>query len=100
VIKFNPSTGVHLGDFVSAGSGGLATPTGLVFGPDGDLYVSGTTAIYKYDGSTGAFISKFVDNNPAGFQPFQGIEFGPDGHLYSVDNNGGYIRKYNGATGA
>jgi DNA-binding beta-propeller fold protein YncE len=40
ILKFNADTGVPLGVFVQAGSGGLNGPTGLTFGPDGNLYVS------------------------------------------------------------
>ena len=45
------------GDFVDAfaSGGGLNGPIGLVFGPDGDLYVSSlrTDEVVRYDGSTG-----------------------------------------------
>jgi hypothetical protein len=73
-----PNPGAFLGTFVPAGSGGLANPVGLLFGPDGkkdgklDLYVAsavqyrpgsssetfaavpGTSEVLRYDGKTGA----------------------------------------------
>ncbi len=38
--------------FVSAGSGGLVSPRGITFGPDGKLYVASTDtdSIRRYDG--------------------------------------------------
>ena len=43
-------------------SGGLTTPVGLTFGPDGDLYAAsaGTGEILRYDGESGAFLGAFV----------------------------------------
>jgi hypothetical protein len=41
---------------VFASGGGLATPTGLRFGPDGNLYVGnvGPDNVLRFDGKTGA----------------------------------------------
>jgi ELWxxDGT repeat protein len=71
--------GTFLGIFVQPDSGGLNSPFGLLFGPDGnadgrqDLYVStelyqgaafnakkDTSAILRYDGATGSFIDALV----------------------------------------
>ena len=35
ILRYNGTTGAFKAAFVSAGSGGLVTPHGLVFGPDG-----------------------------------------------------------------
>jgi hypothetical protein len=72
------SPGAFLGTFVAGGSGGLANPAGMVFGPDAsgdgraDLYVAnsalkdgivpiaGTSGVLRYDAATGAFLGTFV----------------------------------------
>ncbi len=55
--------------FVTSGSGGLDTPTSLVFGPAGDLYVVSfaNKQILRYAGDTGAFksvLTTFVSAEP------------------------------------
>ena len=72
------SPGAFLGTFVAGGSGGLANPAGMVFGPDAsgdgrtDLYVAnsalkdgvvpiaGTSGVLRYDAASGAFLGMFV----------------------------------------
>ena len=52
VLRYDGDDGTFIDDFVSAGSGGLNDPHGLVFGPDGNLYVSSflTNQVLRYDG--------------------------------------------------
>jgi len=55
---------------VPGGSGGLASPRGLAFGPDGDLYVASATGeILVYDGASGASLGVFVDASGNGGGP-------------------------------
>ena len=103
VIRYDGNTGAFIDAFVPSGSGGLDSPRGVIFGPDGNLYVSAgasTNAILRYDGSTGAFIDVFAasGNLGAAINPF-GIVFGSDGNLYATDFNTDSILRFNGATG-
>ena len=60
------SPGTLIDTFVTAGTGGLATPNGIAFGADGNLYVcqAGTANVLRFQGpygdTPGAFIDVFV----------------------------------------
>ena len=95
VFAYETDPAGALGAFVPTGSGGLVNPRGVVFGPTGDLFVSGGSGINRYNGATGAFINQFVPDN----QPF-GLTFGADGNLYATDVTGSFVTRYNGSTGA
>ena len=87
---------------MSAGSGGLASPRDVVFGPDGNLYVtsSGSTGgVLRYSGTSGSFLNAFVA--PAGnvFLPRE-LVFGPDANLYVGNFGLGNVLRYNGTSGA
>ena len=62
VLRFDGTTGAFIDAFVPAMSGGLDGPFGLVFGPDGNLYVSSssTNEVLRYNDTTGAFIDVFA----------------------------------------
>src|SRR5262249_58531810 len=59
VLHYDGLTGTFLGEFVPSGSGQLDHPTGLTFGPDGNLYVAnyalgvGHTAVLRFQGPSG-----------------------------------------------
>jgi hypothetical protein len=88
--------GAFLGTFVPGGSGGLANPNGMVFGPDPsgngktDLYVAssvlseqsgnlmaepGTSEVLRYDGTTGTFLGTFVTPDSGGLKTATFITF-------------------------
>ncbi len=118
VLRMNPYTGAST---VVAGNNGdginqpgeiqdLHRPEGLVFGPDGQLYVTSfradatdTDKILVLNPRTGAQESEInLDqvNQPRAFA--QALEFGPDGKLFvPISGNGpdtGSIRSYNVVT--
>jgi len=94
--------GTFIADFVSSGSGGMNNPTGLEFGPDGNLYVGswGTDEVLRYDGTTGSFIDAFVSSGSGGMNNPTGLEFGPDGNLYVSSYSTDEVLRYDGTTGS
>ncbi len=95
------STLKALGQFVSNGSGGLATARSSIFGPDGNLYVvsASTNAILRYD-PTGEFINAFVPSGSGGLNNPWDLVFGPDGNLYVSSTGNNEVLCYNGSSGA
>jgi len=95
---------VFSADFIDvfASGGGLDAPIDLVFGPDGNLYVTSfnTDEVLRYNGNTGAFIDVFVSAGSAGLDNPVGLVFGPDGNLYVSSNVTDEVLRYNGNTGA
>ena len=106
VQRYNGTTGVSLGTFVSGGS--LHGPVGVVFGPDGTLYISSIDngEVQRYSGTTGAFLGT-IATVPFGVDPTfgfalgpLGLAFGPDGNLYVGNDFTNDVQRYNGTTGA
>jgi DNA-binding beta-propeller fold protein YncE len=99
IKRYNQATGAFQGNFVAPGSGGLIFPENLLYGLDGNLYVSdfaGSSAL-RYDGRTGAFLDTFVLPGSGGLSEPRGITFGPDGNLYVSSFSS--ILRYDGQTG-
>lgn len=101
VARFDPVSGSSLGDFVASGSGGLNSPFGMTFDPDGHLLVasSGTGKVLKYHGTTGVFLGVFVDPGPGSLFAPVGLAVGPDDHLY-ISTSDHAVLKFHGASGA
>ncbi len=112
VLRF-PNSGHGTGEVFIDGETcncGLARPEGLVFGPDGKLYVTSfrTSAddndkILIFNGTTGAYEDKIdldVVGQPRAFA--QALLFGPGGKLYvPISGNGpdtGSVRRYDVGT--
>lgn len=103
ILGYDGTTGAFAGAFVTTGSGGLSSPTGMTFGPDGNLYVtsSSTQSILRYDGVSGDFIDVFVPTGSGGLSAPTGLTFGPDGNLYVGDSAPiNDVKRYHGTTGA
>lgn len=87
VMRFDAQSGAYVDDFVAVGSGGLAEPTGIGFGPDGHFYVGSVrdNKVRRYDGASGAFIDEFALGSDAGmiavtfiyFLPNEAFRLGP-----------------------
>ena len=79
-----------------------SVPYGVVFGPDGNLYVnsSGNNAVYKYDGASGGYLGQFVVPASGGLDGPRGMMFLPSGNLLVCSNNSNQVLEYNGVTGA
>src|SRR5437016_2904164 len=82
ILRYDERTGDFLGEFIPSGSGGLGIPDGLLFGPDGNLYVGSllTDSILRYDGITGDPLPS-AGNSGATFVPSGsgGLTFGSTG---------------------
>jgi len=100
VRRFSKQGGAPLGLFVTGGTNGeTGTAQAIVFGPDGNLYLSditnfSTSHILRYSGSNGAFISQLAE--PPGTTD---LAFGPDGLLYLACHQMNEVRRYNVVTG-
>lgn len=107
VLRFDPKKRKFLDVFIKSDDvNNLHRPEGLVFGPDGNLYItsfrrdaSDTDKILIFDGDTGKFLDKidlYVVGQPRAFA--QALLFGPDGKLFvPITGDGpdtGSVRRY------
>jgi hypothetical protein len=105
VVKFD-NAGNCLGEFITAGSGGLNNPRGLTFLPNGDLLVNSHNSgqILRYNGTTGAYIGVFSNGSDisptASMAPHMTIKYGPDGAVWVADHTNNRILRFNATTGA
>jgi hypothetical protein len=102
VLRFDLATGAYLGDFVPVHSGGLFQCEDLVFGPDGDLYITHPPGnqVLRYHGDTGAFRDVFVAAGSGGLKNPSGLTFGPGGDLFVSSTDSSQVLRYDGVTGA
>ncbi|XXF79922.1 hypothetical protein P2318_09290 [Myxococcaceae bacterium GXIMD 01537] len=103
VVVFDEETGTFLATLIPAGTGGLKAPDAMVFGPDGNLYVSSgdtleTSAVLRFNPRTGAFIDVFASGGGL-LRPY-GLAFGADGNLYVSSFLTDQILRFNATTGA
>jgi len=100
VVEFDRS-GAYVGDFVSAGAGGLDYPSGLVLKGDGNMLVGSGLghAVLEYDGSDGSFVGVFVAPGDGGLEKPFGMAIGPNGNLF-VTSDEEQVLEFDGTTGA
>jgi hypothetical protein len=102
VKRYSGSRGAFLGDFVTAGSGGLDSVAGIAFGPDSNLYVANRSSgdVKRYSGQTGAFLGTFVAKGSGGLVSPVRLLFHTDGDLYVADQSSPNVFRYSAMTGA
>jgi sugar lactone lactonase YvrE len=116
VLRFNPQSGAFTGVFVNSDpTNDLQRPEGLVFGPDGNLYVTSfrasandTDKIEIFAGprraTPGAFLGKIDLDTVGGDRAFaQALLFGPGGKLFvpitgDDPHTTGQVRRYDVTT--
>jgi predicted small secreted protein len=114
VLRFDPNTLRFKDVFVDdkGGMGRLNRPEGLVFGPDGNLYItsfrasmSDTDSIRIYDGDEGRFLDKIELDQVGQARAFaQALLFGPGGKLFIPisgpfgNPDTGQVRRYDVST--
>ena len=113
VLRFDPETMELVDIFIESDDvNNLHRPEGLVFGPDGNLYITSfradandTDKILVFNGTTGALIKKidlYEVGEPRAFA--QVILFGPEGKLFVPITGGGpdtgSVRRYDIGSGS
>lgn len=112
ILRFNPRTNAFVDVFIAKNGSypapdteryNLATPTDLLFGPDGNLYVvSDFGRVQHFDGRTGAFLGTFATTD--GLEQLNtanigGSAFGPDGNLYASVSGDNTVLCFSGLSG-
>jgi DNA-binding beta-propeller fold protein YncE len=119
VLRYDPITGDPLpaqtqtgANFITPGDGGLIMGGGIVFGPDGNLYVANQVPkdILRFNGTDGTALPADGQDGATFVAPGQlddpaGLVFGPgtspcSQDLYVVSINSNSVQQYDGTTGA
>lgn len=108
VFRYSGATGSFIDEFTETGR--LFSPRGIIFGPDGNLYVADGEGpgprVVRFNGTTGAFIDEFVPPRSGGLNIIIGLVFGPSGRnpnkldLYVSSGGTDSVLRYDGTTGA
>ena len=111
IERFDPSTGDHIDTFANTNTNPpVRGPFGLIWGPDGDLYVASVLAygfnpndfpfrpdhIQRFDGKTGQFLGFVVRETHLTFT----MAWHPSGRLLVPSHFFNEVYMYDGSTGA
>jgi DNA-binding beta-propeller fold protein YncE len=103
VRRYNLAAGTLIGDAFPPRASGLNGPdNGMVFGPDGKLYIPGydSDSVVRFDPATGQ-TSIFIAAHAGGLNETRGIQFEPGGQSVLITSEGsGQVLRFNAATGA
>lgn len=103
VKRYNLTSGAFIADAIAPGTAGLnGADNGMVFGPDGKLYVPGydSSNVLRHDPATGQ-TSVFVAAGSGGLNAARGILFEPGGQTVLISSElGGEVIRYDVVTGA
>jgi len=121
VLRYDGTTGTFIDVFVSSAAYGIPIGiNGILFGTNGDLYVSnsaggggavGLHEVLRFQGpnaaspgapkpAPGKTGAVFVSNGSGGLSNPNGLAIGPDGSLYVANTYGDSINRYSASTGA
>ncbi len=108
IAKYNATSGAYMGELIPSGFNAEFRPRGIVFGPDGGLYVSVFSETSFYSADPAGYILRLDANNGSyrmvaknngdgivqsgelsGLHNPEGIVFGPAGQLYVTSNASG-----------
>lgn len=103
VWRYDLATGASLGQLIASGAAGLhGADNGMMFGPDGQLYVPGFDShnVVRHDPASG-MTTPFILPQSGGLRHTRGILFEPDGSTVLVSSEGtGKVLRYAAADGA
>ncbi|MBN1297442.1 hypothetical protein JXA80_11725 [bacterium] len=93
VGKYDPQTGVYLGDLIT-GYSGFSTPINAIQGPDGNIYVSDQVAdaVFVFD-VNGTYLQTYADATD-GLNNIRGIDF--FGTKLYVTSGDGFVAVFSG----
>jgi sugar lactone lactonase YvrE len=101
LVEYDGTTGAVVRMFFDACPTSLASPFDVVYGPDGNVYVTcmGSDGVHRFS-PTGTPLGFFVTGGDGGLAFPRGLAFGPDGNLYVASGFTSEILEYDGTTGA
>jgi streptogramin lyase len=101
IHRYDLNTGKFV-DIFTSGAPAPFEPSGIVFGPDKNLYASDFSVnsdILRFDGMTGAFMGVFATTPGMSIASPQGLVFGLDGNLYVSAAFSDDVLRFDGKTG-